>query len=68
MINLSIVICFYNDNRYLAYRNMTKDIVEKLFSGSSNHDIFEYIYNLNKLETVDTSDVNYHGLKSVACR
>lgn len=49
---------YLDDNKYLACRNMTKDIVEKLFSGSSNHDIFEYIYNLNKLETVDTSDLN----------
>lgn len=49
---------YIDDNKYLACRNMTKDIVEKLFSGSSNHDIFEYIYNLNRLETVDTSDLN----------
>ena len=49
---------YIDDNRYLACRNMTKDIVDKLFNGSSNHDIFEYIYNLNRLETVDTSDLN----------
>lgn len=49
---------YLDDNKYLACRNMTKDIADKLFSGSSNHDIFEYIYNLNKLETVDTSDLN----------
>lgn len=49
---------YIDDNKYVACRNMTKNIADKLFSGSSNHDIFEYIYNLNKLETVDTSDLN----------